>query len=214
MTVLRQRLRRMHTTFRRRVLVYHRLLAALMAGLAVYLVVVAMSPRPAPTVPIWVAARDLPSGTVLGPDDLRRAAFRPGTRPDGTVGSATRAVGGTLAAPLARGEPVERRDLVGAHLLEGRPGETAVPVRVTDPDVVALLRVGDRVDLVTADPQGRAPARVVARAVTVLALPRGSEREAAAGLPGRLVVVAVPEEEAVAVAGDTPRSYLTVTWQH
>jgi hypothetical protein len=33
-------------------------------------------------------------------------------------------------------------------------------------------------------------------------------------LPGRLVVVAVPEEEAVAVAGDTPRSYLTVTWQH
>ena len=47
-------------------------------------------------------------------------------------------------------------------LLRGYPGLTAVPLRVTDADVVDLLRVGDRVSFVVADPDGRgAPAALV-----------------------------------------------------
>ena len=54
-----------------------------------------------------------------------------------------------------------------------------------------LLRVGDRIDLVAADPQG-GPAATVARDVAGARAAATSDADAAAdGLPGRLVVLGV-----------------------
>ena len=62
-----------------------------------------------------------------------------------------------------------------------------MPVRLPDAGMAALLHLGDRIDLVAADPQG-VTARVVASDLTVVALPQPDEEalaSGAAGPPGR-----------------------------
>lgn len=193
--------RRLHSTVRRgwrRVLARRRPLAALCAALAVVTAVRATSEEPDPTVPVLVAAADLPGGATLAPQDVTVAAFRAGTLPSGAFGSAGDAVGRVLAAPVRAGEPVTDLRLVTPGLLAGYPGLVATPVRVADPDAVALLRVGDRIDLVAADPQGRA-AQPVARGAPVVAIPpsTGSGQQLTSG---GLIVVAVPEQQALTLA--------------
>lgn len=84
----------------RRVLVHRRLLGALLAATAVWLVAqAATAPAPA-TRPVWTAAHDLPTGTVLTRDDLTRTGFAPGSVPAAAVRSLDAVVGRTLATPL------------------------------------------------------------------------------------------------------------------
>ena len=99
-------------------------------------------------------------------------------------GLARAAVGRTLAAPLRRGEPVTDVRLVGPELTDGTPGLTAVPVRLPDAAMVALLEVGDLIDLIATDPQGSG-ATVVAAGVPVLAIPpTGRRRRRRTASPG------------------------------
>ena len=195
---------------RRRVLVHRRLLGALSAAFAAWLVVQAASTPPPATVPVWTAARDLSSGTVIGPHDLRRTGFAPGSVPPAAVRSLGSVVGRTLATPVGTGEPVTPAHLVGADRLAGYPGRAAVAVRIPDADVAALLTPGQRVDLVASDPQGgRPPERLVADAA-VLAVPRG---DGGGAVTGRLVVFAVPDGVADDVAAAGVSRYLTVLWR-
>jgi len=103
-----------------------------------------------------------------------------------------------LAGPVRRGEPLTDVRLVGPSLLASVPGAVAVPVRLADSGAAALLRQGDRID-VLASPGSTAPgapqpagvARVVAANVLVLAVPgAGGLGSAGPGLEGTLVVVA------------------------
>ena len=182
----------------RRVLARRRPLAALFAALAVLTAVRAASQDPDPTVEVLVAAADLPGGTTIGTSDVVVAHFREDTAPAGALRPADQAVGRVLAAPLRRGEALTDVRLVTPGLLAGYPGLVATPVRVADAASAALLRVGDRVDLVAADPEGRT-AVPVARRAPVVALPRSATADQ--GLePGGLVVVAVPEEQALTLA--------------
>ena len=182
----------------RRVLARRRPLAALCAGLAVLAAVQAASTEPHPTVEVLVAASDLPGGTTVTAQDVTTAPYRADTLPTGTLASADQVVGRVLAAPVRRNEPVIDLRLVSPGLLEGYPGLVATPVRVADAASVTLLRVGDRVDLVAADPEGRA-AQPVARAAPVVALPAVGGVDADLQRGG-LVVVAVPEEQALTLA--------------
>ena len=75
--------------------------------------------------------------------------------PTDAVTDLRQVLGRTLAAPMSRGEPLTRLRTLSRGLLRGYPGATAVPLRVTDADIVDLLRVGDRVSFVVADPDGR-----------------------------------------------------------
>ena len=173
---LRDRASDLRRVVRRAVLRRRRLLSALCVGGAVLAGLQATSPAPPPTVTVLTAARDLPAGTVLRAEDLAAVELRP-------------AVGRTLAAPLRRGEPVTDVRLVGPSLLRGYPGLVAVPVRIPDPATVALLRVGDRVDLMVTETDGSA-ARLLAGDVPVLALPDDPEGSAAPTVAsGRLVVL-------------------------
>lgn len=205
-TLLRP-LRRLH----RRVLLHRRALAALAAGAAALAALQVTAPPPPETVPVWTASRDLAGGTVLQRADLAGSRFAPGTVPEDAVSDPAEVVGRTLGAPLSRGEVVTARRTVSRDLLGGYPGSVAVPLRVTDAAVVGLLRVGDRVSFVVADPDGRQSPAVLVEDVPVVAVPR-AEQGWAGGTPGRLVVVAVPEARATEVAARAATAILVPVW--
>jgi len=189
------------------VLARRRPLAAGCAAVAVLAGVHAARPPAAPTVAVTVAARDLASGTVLGHDDLVTRRYPAGTAP---AGSDPGALGRTLAAPVRAGEPVTDVRLVAPTLVAGYPGRVALPVRIADADAVALLRAGDRIGLVAADPR-RGTASYVAIDVPVLSLPAPAEPDSpAAGLTGRLVVVAALPEDVDRIAGAASTEVLSV----
>jgi Flp pilus assembly protein CpaB len=189
------------------VLARRRPLAAVCAAVAVLAAVQAARPPGPRTVAVPVAAHDLDSGTVLTTDDVVVARLPAGSAP---AGVAERAIGRTLAAPMREGEPVTDVRLVAPSLLAGYPGRVAVPVRIADADAVGMLRVGDEVDLVATDPRSRR-ASYVAVDVPVLALPSPPEPDAgAAGLTGRLVVVAALPSDVVGIASAAATNLVSV----
>ncbi|MBA3780749.1 MAG: pilus assembly protein CpaB [Nocardioides sp.] len=200
------RARRLRRLYRRRVLAHRRLLAFGCAAAAVLVGLQATRPPAPPSDVVLVAARDLPSGTVLGAADLTEVKYAAGTAPTSLD---PRPLGRTLAAPLRRGEPVTDLRLVSPALTEGYPGLVAYPVRIPDAGVVALLRVGDRIDVLGSDPE-TGGAEVVLTDAPVLALPSGEEATATEGLPGRLVVLGVPESRVTGVGAAAVTQFLTV----
>ena len=201
----RDRLGRALRPVRRAVLRRRRLLAAVLTAVAVASGIHAAAAPPPARVGVPVAARDLPAGVVLSTGDLTEVEFAPGSVPDGVAADAA---GRTLAAPLRRGEPVTDVRLVGRALADGHADLTALPVRLPDAGMVDLLRAGDRIDLLAADPQGSG-ARTVATDVLVLAVPRATAASDAGTTGGRLVVVGVHPEEVTAVADAAVRYFVT-----
>jgi hypothetical protein len=195
---------------RRAVLRRRRLLAALCALVAVWAGLRATAAPAAPLVPVTVAAHDLGAGTVLADGDLTTVGFAPGTVPSGHIRDP---VGRRLAGPVRRGEPITDTALVGASLVRDRPDLVAMPVRLPDTAMAELLRVGDEIDLVSADPQG-GPAVTAAHDAVVLALPPTPSDAAADGLPGRLVVLGVGQGDVFSVSSATVTRFLTVAWSH
>jgi Flp pilus assembly protein CpaB len=192
---------------RRAVLSRRRPLAALLAAAAVVAALHQVRP-PAPEVQVVLAAaRDLPAGTRLTGRDLRRIELARGTAP---AGLATHPVGRTLASPVRAGEPVTDVRLVGPALAAAYPGDAVMPVRLPDAGMAGLLSVGDVIDLVAADPQGT-DAVLVAGDVRVVALPETDDEVVAGGLPGRLVLVAVPHTDVAGLAQAAVTGFLTFT---
>ena len=190
------------------VLARRRLLAAALTAVAVLAGFRAVAAPPPPTVSVTVAAHDLPAGTLLRTEDLTTVPFAPGTSPDGLAPSPA---GQVLAAGVRRGEPITDARLLGATLADGHPGLVAMPVRLPDAAMAALLRVGDSIDLLAADPQGGAPLPVT-EAALVIALPRGSDDTSADGLPGRLVVLGVPGTDVPDVAQASVTRFLAFSY--
>jgi len=201
---------------RRRLLAHRRALAALCAALAVLAAFRAQAAPPPARTEVLTAAADVPGGSVLEPEDLARVALDPASVPDGTFRRASEAVGRTTAAPLRAGEPLTDVRLVAPSVLRGYPGLVAVPVRLGDAEATALLRVGDRVDLLAADPQGGHPARTVGTRVPVLALPRPRDDVTTGGAApeGALVVVGVPPGTAAVLTAASATSYLAAVLVH
>jgi Flp pilus assembly protein CpaB len=198
-----------HRRVRRTLLARRRLLAAIAAACAVAAgLQAAAEPQPAKVL-VVSAARDIAGGTVVTASDLHRVEFDPGSVPSGVLSSAAEAVGRTTAAPLRAGEAVTDVRLVGGSMLTGYPGMVAAPVRIGDAGAVRLLRVGDRVDVLAAAPQGGVEATVVAADAPVIALPEQPEA-ASATQPGGLVVLAVSDRTARSVAAASVSHYLSI----
>ena len=104
--------------------------------------------------------------------------------------------------------------LVGPALTDGYPGLVAVPVRLPDAAMVGLLRVGDRIDLVSVDPGTRRAAApsVVAADVPVLAIPDAAPEVGATGLTGRLVVVGAAPADVARIADASVRTFVTIAF--
>lgn len=99
-----------------------------------------------------------------------------------------------------------------------RPDQVAAPVRLVDPQVGGLLRIGALVDVLAATQSStgpaddtRSPARVIAQGVRVLAVPTSASSAAgSSGSTGSLVVLAVSHIEAEALAGAEAAGRLSV----
>jgi Flp pilus assembly protein CpaB len=193
----------------RAVLARRRPLAAVCAAVAVTAALRAQA-APAPArVEVVTAAHDVAAGVALRPGDLTRSGYDPASVPSGVLHEAA-AVGRTTASPLRAGEPVTDVRLVAPGLLTGYPGRVAVPLRIGDAGAVRLLRVGDRVQLLAADPRGGRAATVLARDAPVVAIPDsaagGPDAGPDAGLDvggggtSGLVVLALREDAAAAAA--------------
>lgn len=147
---------------------HRRGLAALCAFLAVLLGLSALAPAPPATSPALVAAADLPAGHTLAAKDLRTAGYPPDLLPDAAVTDTGQLVGRVLAAPIPSGGLLTDRSTVSVELTP-EPGQVLVPIPVADASVLALLRVGDRITVVSPGDGGQAI--TLASRVRVAALP-------------------------------------------
>lgn len=184
-------------------------------GLATSLVVTELRPAPAPTVPVAVAAHDLAPGAALTAADARLVRMPAALVPRGSHRRTDDVVGRSLVVGAPRGLPIVDGLLAGDRLAAaGPPGTVVAPVRMADPAVAALLRPGDRIDLLAAasTADGEPVARRLARRALVLADPGPATEEGAgpvgdllggraAASAGALTLVAVTPAEAVALAG-------------
>lgn len=179
------------------------LAAALVAACA--LAARAAAPPPDPTTPVVVATDDLTAGHVVAAGDLRTVRLPAGLVPHGAATEAAAVLGTRLAVDVPRGLPLVDTQLAGSRFARAAPaGTVTVPVHLSDAAVTALLRPGDRVDLVAGGPDtapdGAGP-HVVAEAALVLEV-RRTEASGEGGLgllPAGaeavdLVVVAVPPD--------------------
>jgi pilus assembly protein CpaB len=187
----------------RRVIALRRLAAGALAVLAL---VLAVAPGPGGrTVPVVVAAADLASGATLAAGGLAVRQYPAALVPAGALADPAGAAGRVLVGAARAGEPLTDSRLTGAGPLPG--DAAAVPVRLADPDVAALLRPGSRVDVVTLGERAGEPLVLApdAEVVTVVAAVR-------AGSPGGpLVLVAMPRAVATRVAAAALADQVAVT---
>lgn len=193
---------------RRVVLARRRLLAAVCAALAVVTALRANAAAPPPQTQVLTAAHDLQPGSTVSADDLVPVGFDPDSVPEGVV-TLHDAVGRVTVGPVRAGEPLTDVRLLGEALLDRYPGAVAAPVRIGDAAAVDLLRVGDRVTILAADPQAHSPAVPVADAVPVIGLPRTGRSDPALA-SGALVLVAVDDQTARDLAGAGVGAFLSV----
>lgn len=186
--------------------------------LAVLLGLHAARPAAPPSARLAVARHDLPAGAVLSAADLTTVEVPPAAVPAGAQADAT---GRVLAAGLRRGEPVTDVRLVGPALTSGHPGMTALPIRLPDAGMAALLRVGDHLRLLATDPQA-GTASTVADDALVLALPatddvsvdtgRSGTNGVTSALGGRLVVIGIPDRLVTTLTTAAVRDFLSYAY--
>lgn len=201
---------RAYKPLRRAVLGHRRLIAFALTAAAVLLGTRSLAPPPPPTQQVEVASRDLPAGTTLTSADLTTRRMPLGIAPEGAV---RHPQGRVLAGGLRRGEPITDVRLVGRSL--AAPGLSAVPVRLPDAAMAALLTPGDRVDLYATDPSAGGTTSI-ARDALVLAVPgeKDATNAVTSQLGGRLVVVGVPPDSVTPVTQASVRLFLTVAFRH
>ncbi len=195
----------------RRALSWHRRkIGALAAAVAVVAVVTAVSPTPPPTTDVVAAATTLPPGHQLSAADLHVVAVPVGLVPDEAITDPDQAVGRTLTGALTRGQFLTAPDLVRP---KSRPdGLVTTPVRLADAEVVALLQVGDEIDVLAADPR-TGTSTVIAQGARISAIPASeSGGMLGGGSASQLVLVEVSPEVAAALAAAAVNGPLSVVW--
>jgi Flp pilus assembly protein CpaB len=189
---------------------HERLVSAGLVAVAVLAALHALRPATADAVEVVALARPVAAGTALAAPDLVSRSLPPDAVPDGAISTVADAVGLTVAGPMARGELLTRTRVLGQHLLAALgPDVRAVPVRVADPDAVALVREGVHVDLL-AVPSNGGPAAVVGADLLVLSVPDGSSADSAVLGDGALVVVAASPAVAAGLAAAAVSSRISL----
>jgi Flp pilus assembly protein CpaB len=150
---------------------HRRVLAAVLAGLAVLTGITALRSSPEGST-VLVTRHDLRSGHVLAATDLRTTTVPVAARPAHVLDRRA-AIGRRVAGPMRAGEAVTDYRVLQGDVLSGYPADSVLTtIRV---DGLTGLHVGDRVDVVAIDPEGESRARVVARGVEVVTVPRAAE---------------------------------------
>lgn len=146
---------------------------------------------------------------MLGADDLELAAVAEADAPTGAARDLSEVVGKVLAGPVAEGQVLTGLVVVGPTNVA--PGKVVAPVRLADPDLAALLRPGERVDVLAADQQS-ARATVVASGVRIITVP-GNQNPDQQTQSGALVLVEVDARQASALAQASVSGSITIIWR-
>lgn len=165
---------------RRPSVVWRRFLAL---GLALLSVALAFWPDVGHTA--VVASRDLPAGVSLSSGDVRLVSLA--SPVSGSFSGVDAVVGRTLGGAARAGVPLTDFDLAGTS-----EGLVSVAVRLSDQGLAGVVRMGDRVDVVSASAEvlaENASVRETRGQVVVLTLPRlDATRVAAMSLDHALAV--------------------------
>ncbi len=119
--------------------------------------VVLMGSGGTPPAPGWVvvAARDVPTGTLLADGDLARVEVPAGTALAGVRADGAAFTGRRTVAPLAPGEPLTPAAVGGDGAVAPlQPGQRAVPVPAAQSGAAMPLAPGARVDVVASRGEG------------------------------------------------------------
>jgi pilus assembly protein CpaB len=186
----------------RRTIILRRTASALLVVLAL---VTAVAPAPGSArTPVVVAAVDLAAGRTIQATDLALRHWPPEFVPAGSVRDPTAADGRVLVGAARAGEPLTDVRLVDAGLLLGGQA-AAVPVRLADAAVAALLVPGRRVDVVTAGERSDRPVLLADDAEVLAVLPEDARTR------GRLVIVGMSREIATRVAAASLADQVAIT---
>ena len=206
------------TTLARSIRRHRRLLAALLAAWAAYLTLGIVRPDAPPSRSTVVTVHDLAAGSVVQVDDIALRPWPVEGVPPAALADPAVAVGRVAAVAVPAGTPVTTTSVVSPealsrHMTASGGDGVAIPIRLSDPAVAALLAPGDRVD-VWSSREGSVPAVAVrvAAAAVVLAVPRPTSGGLlATSGASALVVLAVPSVAVPALAYATSSARLTVT---
>ena len=163
---------------------------------------------------VVTAGRDLTPGTVLTSADVVVAQWDSALVPEGALLDTGNVDGQTLTGPVRAGELLTDVRLLGSRTATTALGTEGrvVPVHLADAAVTELLREGDRVDVLTVeareDPNAVPTARVLASGAVVVLV---SADAGGTRARDRVVLLALPTEDATAVAAASLVSALTVT---
>lgn len=206
-------------------------LALLTGGLAGWLALdymrsttrTAATPEQASEGEVVVAARDLPAGAIIGPEDVKTLEWPGEAISPAYARSEDQVVGRGVIQPVSADEPILQNKLAGEGTGGGLPvvipeGMRAVSVKVDEVIAVAgFVLPSTFVDvIVTMDPasgQGQATSKVVLQNVEVVAAGQTMERDAS-GAPQNVPVITLlvtPEEaEKLALASAEGRIQLAL----
>lgn len=190
-------------------------LAAALFGLAASVTVHLLRPPPPPTIDVAVTARPVAAGTALTRDDVVVRSVAADLAPPGALHTVRSLLGRSAVVGLPAGALLHATLVSDDGVSAAAPhGTVVVPVRLSDDAVAALLRPGDRIDLLAGTTSGSEPdgaPQYLARGALVLPVPAGREPGAAGGLLGPAsegdrpvtLVAVVPEDapELSAVSG-------------
>lgn len=197
-----------------RLISWHRRKLAVLAAMGATAAGITAATPPSPaTVRVVVAARQLTGGQQLRNTDLSTRELPPAAVPDEAILDPAAVLGRTLVAPLSRGSTLTTLSVIGDHPTVA-DGKVIAPVRISDAAVIGLLRVGDRVDVVAADPESGSGAQVIAHQVRVVTIPRpnstGNGLDPGNADPQTLVLVEVSTDEATTLADAAASSQLSL----
>ena len=153
----------------------------------------------------------LPAGAVVSASDLVLDRVAASDVPDGVLTDPVALVGKTLAAPVAENQmmtPLAATDARTSVPL----GHVIAPLRLADTALAALLRPGDLVDVIAADPQA-GQAAVVATGARVITIPAMPDERVGPGPEGALVLIDVDAHTASVVAHAAASATLSIIWR-
>lgn len=144
------------------------------------------------SVRVWAAARDLPAGSRLTPDDLRTVRVRLYGNTNAYLSASTPLAGRQTTRDLSSGDLLPRSALTHAD-----PAGAIVPLSVPRDAVPPGLRRGDRIDVYAAgakDSTGDQSTYRVLRAVTIQSVDYGSNSALSASRDTVQLTIELPPE--------------------
>lgn len=179
---------------------HRRKLAVLAAVGAVLTGITALAPDGPPSVAVVRATSRLAGGATVTSSAVEVARVPEAAVPREALTDPAAVIGKTVLGPVAEGTVLTALDVVSASATAA--GRVVAPLRLADADVAALVRAGDSVDVLAAEPEAGA-AVVVARGVRVLTVPEPADSSGLSAGPaadGALLLVEVTPEAATRLA--------------